>query len=90
MEKPPRVFVPRTRDEFEDRVGRYPLGLVINRKFSNDAMIRFGKCGRFKHGDRSASLTKNLKACSRSRRALEDWWLREDGTQPKRCRSCGT
>lgn len=90
MEVPQNVFVPETRDEFEEWIDRYPFGLVINRKSANNAMIHFGRCGHFKHGDQSASLTGNLKACSRNRRALEEWWVGESGTQPKRCRSCGT
>ena len=87
---PSNVFVPETRDEFEKWIDRYTLGLVINRKSANDAKIHYGKCGHFKHGDLSASLTNNLKACSRNRRALEDRWAGERGGKPARCGSCKT
>jgi hypothetical protein len=90
LQIPSNVFFPETRDEFEKWIDRYPLGLEINRKSANDAKIQYGKCGHFKHGDLGASLTNNFKACSRNRRALEDWWVAEDGAKPARCGSCKT
>jgi hypothetical protein len=67
------TLVPNSRDEFEKWIDRNPSGFVISRRSKDDAMIHQGRCGHFKHSDRSASLTANPKICSTDRRELETW-----------------
>jgi hypothetical protein len=90
MEEEYGVLVPETRDEFEDWIYQYPYGYVINDKGSAGVMIHFGKCGHFKHGNKSASLTKNTKYCSRNRKTLESYWEATRRRNPATCRSCKT
>lgn len=90
MEEKYGVFIPETRDDFESWIFQYPYGYVINDKGAAGVMIHFGKCGHFKHGDRSASLTNNPKYCSRNRKALESYWDATRGRRLNTCRSCKT
>ena len=64
---------PNSRKEFEKWIIRNPNGFAISRRSKNDAMIHRGKCGHFKHSDKSASLTANPKICSTDKRELEAW-----------------
>jgi hypothetical protein len=51
-------------------------------------MLHRTYCGHFKHGDKSASLTRITKFCSNNKGDLEGW-VRENLTAGlKRCRSC--
>ena len=63
-------------------------GYVISRRSPSDAMLHRTYCGHFEHGDKSASLTRTMKVCSRSRRELEDWAREYVRGRLKRCRSC--
>ena len=42
----------------------------------------------FEHGDKSAYLTRIMKACSQNREDLEAWAREHMGGRLKRCRSC--
>jgi hypothetical protein len=44
--------------------------------------------GRFEHGDKSANLTRIMKAGSQNREDLEAWAREHVGGRLKRCRSC--
>ncbi len=61
---------------------------MISRRSRNDAMIHRAYCGHFEHGDKSASLTRTMKVCSRSKSKLEDWARENMRGGLKRCRSC--
>jgi hypothetical protein len=46
-------------------------GYMISRRSPSDAMLHRTYCGHFEHGDKSASLTRTMKVCSRSKCELE-------------------
>ncbi len=75
-------------DKFIRWVERNQNRYVVSRKSSNEAMIHHSYCGHFKHGDKSASLTRTMKVCSTSRRELDRWGRENMGTALKPCRSC--
>ncbi len=75
-------------DKFIRWIERNQSRYVVSRKSPNDAVIHHAYCGHFKHGDKSASLTRTMKVCSSSRREL-DRWARENMAMTLRtCRSC--
>jgi len=51
-------------------------------------MLHRAHCGHFEHGDKSASLTRTMKACSQNREELEAWAREHVGGRLKKCRSC--
>lgn len=61
---------------------------VISCKSANEAKLHHAYCRHFKHGDKSASLTDNMKICSSSRRALERWASEHQSVSPIPCKSC--
>jgi hypothetical protein len=75
-------------DKFVRWIERNQSRYVVSRKSSNEAMIHHAYCGHFKHGDKSASLTRTMKICSSSRRELDRWARENTGTALKPCRSC--
>ncbi len=75
-------------DEFIRWIERNQSRYVVSRRSSNVAMIHHGYCGHFKHGDKSASLTRTMKICSSSRRELDRWARENMGIALKPCRSC--
>lgn len=75
-------------DKFIKWIERNQSRYVVSRKSSNDATIHHAYCGHFKHGDKSASLTRTMKVCSASRRELDAWARENLGTALRACRSC--
>ncbi len=63
-------------------------GYVISRRSPSDGMLHQVDCGHFEHGDKSVSLTRTMKVCSRDRGDLESWARENMGRGLKRCRSC--
>lgn len=75
-------------DKFIRWIERNQSRYVISRKSASEATIHHAYCGHFKHGNKSASLTRTMKVCSSSRRELDGWARENVGTLPKPCRSC--
>jgi hypothetical protein len=75
-------------DKFIRWIERNQKGYVISRRSPSDAMIHQAYCGHFKHGDKSASLTRTMKVCSSSRRELDRWARENMGAALRPCRSC--
>lgn len=75
-------------DKFIRWVERNQRGYVISRRSPGDAMVHQAYCGHFKHGDKSASLTRTMKICSNNRDDLEGWARENLTAKLKRCRSC--
>lgn len=75
-------------DKFVRWIERNQSRYVVSRKSSRDATIHHAYCGHFKHGDKSASLTRTMKVCSASRRELDAWARENLGTALRTCRSC--
>ncbi len=69
-------------------IERNQRGYVISRRSPSDAMLHRSYCGHFKHGDKSASLTRTMKVCSLDKRELEGWAREYISDRLKRCRSC--
>lgn len=69
-------------------VERNQRGYVISRRSPSDAMIHQAYCGHFKHGDKSASLTRTMKVCSNDKGDLEGWARENLMARLKRCKSC--
>jgi hypothetical protein len=63
-------------------------GYVVSRRSPGDGMLHQADCGHFEHGDKSASLTRTMKACSRNKGELESWARENMSRGLKRCRSC--
>ncbi len=75
-------------DKFIRWIERNQSRYVVSRRSSKEATIHHSYCGHFKHGDKSASLTRTMKVCSLSRRELDRWAREHMGTALKPCRSC--
>jgi hypothetical protein len=67
---------------------RHRTGYVISRRSATDATLHRAYCGHFEHGDKSASLTRTMKVCSRDKGGLEGWARENLTARLKRCRSC--
>lgn len=63
-------------------------GYVISRRSPGDGMLHRADCGHFEHGDKTASLTRTMKVCSRKKEDLEKWARENMSRELKRCRSC--
>lgn len=82
------AYDPEAHDKFLTWRERNWRGCVISRRSASDAMLHQAHCGHFEHGDKSASLTRTMKVCSRNRGELEGWARENVSGGLKRCRSC--
>ena len=82
------AYDPEAHDKFLVWRERNWRGYVISRRSAGDAMLHQAHCGHFEHGDKSASLTRTMKVCSRNKGALEGWARENVSGGLKQCRSC--
>lgn len=68
----------------------YYKGYVINPHSSRGPMIHRARCGHFKHGNKSHSLTRTRKTCFENKDAYDDWKRqnREYAQGLRRCPDC--
>ncbi len=82
------VYDINAHDKFLKWRERNWRGYVISRRSPGDGMLHLADCGHFEHGDKSASLTRTMKVCSRNKGQLESWARENMSRGLKRCRSC--
>lgn len=84
----PNVFEAETREEFEIRATKWPMGYVINRVSSNNVRIHYAECGHLE-GNVGKDLVANRKVLSRNNRMFKAWWRAQGEKEPYCCPTCG-